>query len=235
MSVVLQDVFVHDVRFPTSRTFAGSDAMHKDPDYSCAYVTITTSDGSLTGFGLSFTCGRGTEIIIEAVKAYTHLVKGRRLIDIADNMGMFYRELSQETQLRWLGPEKGVTHMAMSAILNAVWDIWAKYEKKPLWRLLAEMPAEQLVRCIDFAYVTDLITPEKALEIFRAGEVGIQERMQLLLRDGYPAYCTHCGECFKKASYKVYVCRTLRHFIFLLLQGGLATRTKKCASFYARL
>ncbi|XP_022091577.1 mitochondrial enolase superfamily member 1-like isoform X2 [Acanthaster planci] len=190
--ICVTNVEVKDVRFPTSLEQHGSDAMHTDPDYSCAYVIITTNDADneLTGHGLTFTIGRGTEIVVAAVKALAPFVTGKALSDIYDNFANFYRMLTSEPQLRWVGPEKGVIHLATAAILNALWDLWAKREGKPVWKLLADMEPEQIVNCIDFRYITDALTKEEALEILRSNQATKREREQTLLKDGYPAYTT---------------------------------------------
>jgi L-fuconate dehydratase len=161
-------VEAYDVRFPTSRTFAGSDAMHSAPDYSAAYVILRTDapDG-LEGHGLTFTIGRGTEVCVAAVNALAPIVTGCTLESIVADMRGFYRAITGDHQLRWLGPEKGVIHLAAAAVLNAVWDLYAKVEGKPLWKLLVDLSPEQLVACIDFRYISDAITPEEALAILR--------------------------------------------------------------------
>src|SRR5213595_2969693 len=141
-------VTAYDVRFPTSRTLDGSDAMHRSPDYSAAYVVVNTDDPDLSGHGLAFTNGRGNEVCIAAIHALEPLVVGRTLEGITGDFAGFWRSLVSEDQLRWLGPEKGVMHLATAAIVNAVWDLWAKREGKPLWRLLADMEPEQLVAAI---------------------------------------------------------------------------------------
>ena len=138
--------------------------MHTDPDYSAAYVVLGT-DGDLEGHGLAFTIGRGNEVCAAAIEALRHLVVGRTLDGITSDFAGFWRQLATDSQLRWLGPEKGVIHLALAAIVNAVWDLYAKSEKKPLWKLLADMTPRQLVSCIDFRYITDALTPDEALEI----------------------------------------------------------------------
>jgi L-fuconate dehydratase len=185
---------VRDIRFPTSRTLDGSDAMHRNPDYSCAYVVLTTdSPNGTVGCGLTFTNGRGTEVVVAAVRALEHLVVGRSLEQITSDMRVFWRSLTSEDQLRWLGPEKGVIHLAAGAIVNAVWDLWAKSEDKPLFRLLADLEPEQLVAAIDFRYIEDALRPEEALEILRGKRAGRDERLAELLEFGYPAYTTSAG------------------------------------------
>jgi L-fuconate dehydratase len=187
-------VETHDVRFPTSRALDGSDAMNADPDYSAAYVVLHTDAGDgIEGHGLTFTIGRGTEVCVAGVDALAPLVLGLRLDDIAADMGAFWRRLVGDTQLRWVGPEKGVLHLATAALVNAVWDLWAKVEGKPLWKLLCDMSPEELVRCIDFRYLSDALTRDQALEILRGNAPTRAERERELLRTGYPAYTTSAG------------------------------------------
>jgi L-fuconate dehydratase len=187
-------VETHDVRFPTSRALDGSDAMSADPDYSAAYVVLHTdaADG-LEGHGLTFTTGRGTELCVAAIEALAPLVIGLRLDDIASDMGAFWRRLVGDSQLRWVGPEKGVLHLGTAAVVNAVWDLWAKVEGKPLWKLLCDMSPEDIVRCIDFRYISDALTPEQALEILRRNAPTRADRERELRRTGYPAYTTSAG------------------------------------------
>ena len=190
--VTITSIDVLDIRFPTSRTDAGTDAMHTDPDYSAAYVILHT-DAGLEGHGLTFTIGRGNEICVMAIEAYRPLVVGRRLQEITSDFAGFWRALAGESQLRWLGPEKGVIHLALGAIVNAVWDLYAKAEEKPLWRLLSSMTPEQLVSCIDFRYITDALTPDEAIAILQRQQATRAEREALLLEKGYPAYTTSVG------------------------------------------
>ncbi len=187
-------VEAYDVRFPTSRTFAGSDAMHSAPDYSAAYVILRTDarDG-LEGHGLTFTIGRGTEVCIAAVNALAPIVTGCTLESIVTDMRGFYRAITGDHQLRWLGPEKGVIHLAAAAVLNAVWDLYAKVERKPLWKLLVDLSPEQLVACIDFRYISDAITPGEALAILRRLASSRGEREAEMLKSGFPAYTTSVG------------------------------------------
>jgi L-fuconate dehydratase len=185
---------VRDIRFPTSRTLDGSDAMHRNPDYSCAYLVLRTdSPDGVVGCGLTFTNGRGTEVVVAAVRALEHLVVGRSLEEITSDMRVFWRSLTSEDQLRWLGPEKGVIHLATGAIVNAVWDLWAKSEDKPLFRLLADLEPEQIVAAIDFRYIEDALRPEEALELLRDRRPGREERLAEVLEFGYPAYTTSAG------------------------------------------
>jgi len=187
-------VDVHDVRFPTSRARDGSDAMNPDPDYSAAYVVLSTDrrDG-LEGHGLTFTIGRGNELCVAAVRSLAPLVQGLTLEAIKADMARFWRRLTGDSQLRWVGPEKGVVHLATAALVNAVWDLYAKAEGKPLWRLLADMSPEELVRCIDFRYVTDALTPDEALDVLRRHEPTRATRETEIQRRGYPAYTTSAG------------------------------------------
>jgi L-fuconate dehydratase len=183
-----------DIRFPTSRSLDGSDAMHESPDYSCAYVVLRTdSPAGLEGCGLTFTNGRGTEIVVAAVRAFEHLVVGRTLEEITSDMSGFWRSLASEGQLRWLGPEKGVIHLATGALVNAVWDLWAKREVKPLYRLLADLEPEQLVSAIDFRYIEDALAPQEALELLRSMRIGREARLTDVLESGCPAYTTSAG------------------------------------------
>lgn len=183
---------VKDIRFPTSLHADGSDAMHSDPDYSCAYVTIKIGNG-LEGHGLTFTLGRGTEIVVQAVKSMKQYIIGQVVTEIYKDFASFWRSLTSESQLRWIGPEKGVTHLATAAIINALWDLWAKLVKKPLWQLLADLEPEQIVSAIDFRYLSNVISKEEALEMLRQGREGKEERMNKLLESGYPCYTTQAG------------------------------------------
>ncbi|KGM35634.1 L-fuconate dehydratase [Inquilinus limosus] len=185
-------ISVLDIRFPTAKRLDGSDAMNPDPDYSAAYVILST-DGDLEGHGLTFTIGRGNDIVCAAIEALKPAVLGRDLSEFTRDMGATYRRLTGDSQLRWLGPEKGVMQLATAAMLNAIWDLWAKAEGKPLWRLLADMTPEETVRCIDFRYITDALTPDEALELLRKQEAGKAERIERLLAEGYPAYTTSAG------------------------------------------
>ena len=190
--MTIRDLEVIDLRFPTSRTHAGTDAVHSDPDYSAAYVILCT-DAALEGHGLTFTVGRGTEVVAAAIEAFQHLVVGQRLADITADFSGFWRRLASESQLRWLGPEKGVIHLALAAIVNAIWDLWAKAERKPVWKLLADLSPRELVSCVDFRYITDVMTPEEAIDLLERQQRTKAERESELLRAGYPAYTTSAG------------------------------------------
>jgi len=184
-------VDVHDVRFPTAAAGDGSDAINRG-DYSATYVELRT-DGPHAGAGFTFTNGRGNEITCAAVRALAHHVAGRTLDELFADPAAFVRTLTADVQLRWLGPEKGVIHMATGALVNAVWDLRAKCAGKPLWRLLAELPTDELVACVDFHHLTDALTPDDAAAILDKGTVGTAERLAELERDGFPSYTTSVG------------------------------------------
>jgi L-fuconate dehydratase len=183
---------VHDVRFPTSRQLDGSDAMNPFPDYSAAYVVLGTSTGR-AGYGLAFTVGRGNDVQAAGIRALEPLVVGRPVRELLADIGGFSRTLVEDSQLRWLGPAKGVIHMAASAVLNAVWDLAARDAGKPLWKLLADLSPEQLVSQVDFRYLRDVMTEDEALELLRSALPGRPEREALLLAEGYPAYTSTPG------------------------------------------
>ncbi len=188
----ITNVRVFDLRFPTSREHIGSDAVNKDPDYSAAYCILET-DAGLAGQGLTFTLGRGTELCVSALQYLARFVRGRSLQELTSDLNAFYLQLTGDTQFRWLGPEKGVIHLACGALINAVWDLYAKAEGKPLWGLLADMSPEQIVAAIDFRFISDALTPDEALEILRRGKHGQAERLAELQANGYPAYTTSAG------------------------------------------
>jgi L-fuconate dehydratase len=183
----------YDVRFPTSLEHDGSDAMNSDPDYSAAYAILRTDAGGLEGNALCFTIGRGNEVMVAAIAALRRHVVGRPVADIVGDLGGFSASLIGDSQLRWLGPEKGVIHMAIGAVVNAAWDLAGKMAGKPVWRLLADMSPEQVVGLVDFRYLADALTREEALDILRAGRLGREERVAELERAGHPAYTTTPG------------------------------------------
>ena len=190
----ITDFDTADVRFPTSLTLDGSDAMNPDPDYSAAYVRIATDAGDgLAGHGFVFTIGRGNDVQVAAIDALRERFVGRDADELLADMGVLWRELVHDSQLRWLGPEKGVMHMAVGAVVNALWDLKAKRAGLPLWDLLAAMSPEELVALVDFRYLTDALTRDEALEILRAAEPGRSTRREKLLASGYPAYTTTPG------------------------------------------
>ncbi|WP_236792657.1 L-fuconate dehydratase [Amycolatopsis sp. GM8] len=184
----------HDVRFPTSRTLDGSDAMNPDPDYSAAYVRLVTdADDGLEGHGFVFTIGRGNDVQVAALRALEDHLAGRDVEETLADLGGMWRELVHDSHLRWLGPEKGIMHMAIGAVVNALWDLRAKREGKPLWQLLASLSPEELVDLVDFRYLTDALTRDEALDILRAAQPGREEREARLVAEGYPAYTTTPG------------------------------------------
>jgi L-fuconate dehydratase len=181
-----------DLRFPTSKQSIGSDAVNTAPDYSAAYCILET-DGSVEGHGLTFTLGRGTELCVAAIDYLARFVVGRRLGDITANLAAFSRALTEDSQFRWLGPEKGVIHMAAGALINAVWDLYAKVEEKPLWLLLAAMSPEQIVTTMDFRYIDDALSPAEALQMLQSRKKEQANRIEQLRAEGYPAYTTSVG------------------------------------------
>ncbi|ESP05217.1 hypothetical protein LOTGIDRAFT_227879 [Lottia gigantea] len=183
---------VKDIRFPTSLEKDGSDAMNKAPDYSSPYVILKT-DSQLEGHGITFTVGKGNEIVCHAIKVLSKMVVGVELSTIYNDFGTFWRSLTSEDQMRWLGPEKGVMHLAVAAIINALWDLWAKVERKPLWKLLADMEPEKLVSTIDFRYISDALTKEEALSILKKQQSGKKDREKHIKEIGYPSYTTSVG------------------------------------------
>ncbi|HEV2784536.1 MAG TPA: L-fuconate dehydratase [Actinophytocola sp.] len=183
-----------DIRFPTSRELDGSDAMNPDPDYSAAYVAIKTdSPDGLEGHGFAFTIGRGNDVQAAAIRLLESYVVGRQLDGTLADLGDMWRQMVHDSQLRWLGPEKGIMHMAISAVINALWDLKAKRDGKPVWKLLADLSPEELVSLVDFRYLSDALTPREALEILRRAEPGKAEREARLREHGYPGYTTTPG------------------------------------------
>jgi L-fuconate dehydratase len=190
--ILITGVRVIDLRFPTSREHIGSDAVNKDPDYSAAYCILETNAG-LAGHGLSFTLGRGTDLVVQAATYLSRYVVNRSLSSITEDFCAFSRQLTDDTQFRWLGPEKGVIHLATAALINAVWDLYARAEKKPLWQLLSDMEPCQLLKAVDFRYIDDALTPAEAREILESACAGKTERLEHLRKTGYPAYTTSVG------------------------------------------
>lgn len=189
----ITDLTTLDIRFPTSKSLDGSDAMNPDPDYSAAYVILATDQPELEGHGLTFTIGRGNEICVAAIEALRPLVVGLDLAWIIQDPARFWRHITGDSQLRWIGPDKGAIHLATGAVVNAVWDLWAKSAGKPVWQLVAEMSPEELVRAIDFRYLTDAITPEEALDLLTRRVEGKAKRVAHLRQKGYPCYTTSAG------------------------------------------
>lgn len=189
---IITGVRVVDLRFPTSLDNIGSDAVNKDPDYSAAYCILETNS-AFQGHGLTFTLGRGTELCVLALEYLSRFVTGRTLSSINEDFAAFSRTLTDESQFRWLGPEKGVIHLATGALINAIWDLYAKVEGKPLWKLLADMEPERLITAIEFRYIDDALSREDALHILRARKSGQAQRLVQLQAEGYPAYTTSVG------------------------------------------
>ncbi len=189
----ITDLHVFDLRFPTSRQLDGSDAMNPDPDYSAAYVVLDTDRDGLKGHGLTFTIGRGNEVVCLAVEALRHLVVGLDLDRVKEDPTGFWRRLTGDSQLRWIGPDKGAMHLATGAVVNAVWDLWAKEAGKPVWRLVADMSPEDIVKIVDFRYLTDVLTKDEALAILKKAEAGKAGRIATLEREGYSCYTTSAG------------------------------------------
>ncbi|MCZ4068986.1 L-fuconate dehydratase [Microbacterium sp. H37-C3] len=186
-------VRVSDVRFPTSDELHGSDAMNKDGDYSAAYVVLETDDPTLAGYGFTFTIGRGNDVCVLAAERRAATLVGRSVAEVVGDLGGVYREFKTDSQLRWLGPEKGVIHLATAAVMNAVWDLAARAAGKPLWRLLADMSPSELVSIIDFQYITDALTPDEAVHMLEEMVPGRTARIAELERTGYPCYTTSAG------------------------------------------
>ena len=188
----ITNIQTYDLRFATSENLDGSDAMNPDPDYSAAYIVLET-DNTYQGHGLTFTIGRGNEICVAALQALRPLLVGLDLDWVREDLGRFWRHITGDSQLRWIGPDKGAIHLATGAAVNAVWDLLAKQAGKPVWRLVAEMNPEQIVKIVDFRYLTDVLTPEEALAILKKAEAGKADRIAILEAEGYPCYTTSAG------------------------------------------
>ena len=189
---IITGFHIADIRFPTSKSLDGSDAMNKDPDYSAAYLILKT-DSDISGHGFAFTLGRGTELQCATIELLAPKVVGMKVGELKSSLGDIARELVSDSQIRWLGPEKGLTHMAVGAVLTALWDLVAKYEGKPLWEVLSDMSPEEIVSLVDFRYIRDVLTPAEALEILKRAEGTKAERKAKLLKSGIPAYTTSPG------------------------------------------
>jgi len=183
----------YDLRFPTSDHLDGSDAMNPDPDYSAAYVIIESDQSSLKGHSFAFTLGRGNDLCCDAIKALQHLVIGLDINWIRDNQSLFSRRMTSDSQLRWVGPEKGIIHMASGAIINAVWDLLSKLENKPLWQLVSDMNSDQISSAIDFRHITDFLDQDEAIEILKSHQKTKLDRVSILENEGYPCYVTSAG------------------------------------------
>ncbi len=188
----ITNLATHDLRFPTSQHLDGSDAMNPDPDYSAAYVVLETDDG-LAGHGLTFTIGRGNDICVAAIEAMRHLVVGLELDWIEADPARMWRHLTGDSQLRWIGPDKGAMHLATGAVVNAMWDLLAKRAGKPVWRYVADMSPEQILAIVDFRYLTDVLTPQEALAILTRAQAGKAGRVAILEKEGYRCYTTSAG------------------------------------------
>lgn len=182
-----------DVRFPTSRGLDGSDAMNKDPDYSAAYLELITDDPKLSGYGLVFTCGRGNDLQCDAIEIFASYAVGRDVDELAKTMGEFARSLVADSQMRWLGPEKGLIHMAAGAVVNAAWDLVSKRSGKPLWKYLSDLSPEEIVELVDFRYISDALTPTEAIAILSKAKANRAKNEVNLIKDGLPAYTTTPG------------------------------------------
>ena len=189
----LTSLRVEDIRFPTSEHLDGSDAMNPDPDYSAAYVIIETDNAAISGHGLTFTIGRGNEICCAAIRALEHLIVGRQLEAITADMGQFWRDITSDSQLRWIGPDKGAMHLATGAVVNAFWDVMAKEAGMPVWKFVSTMTPEEIADIVDYRYLTDALTREEAIEILTKAQPGKAERMEVLEREGYACYTTSAG------------------------------------------
>ncbi len=189
----ITDLRVFDLRFPTSQSLDGSDAMNPDPDYSAAYVILDTDSEGLAGHGLTFTIGRGNDICCMAIEAMRHLVVGQDLEAFRHNPGKFWRHLTSDSQLRWIGPDKGAMHLATGAVVNAFWDLLAKQQGKPVWQLVSELSAEEIADIVDFRYLTDVLTRDEAVAILKKAEAGKTERIATLKQEGYACYTTSAG------------------------------------------
>lgn len=192
MNATFCSVDVSDVRFPTSRSRVGSDALNTDPDYSAAYAVLRTTDGE-AGHGFVFTLGRGNDVAVAALRAVSDLVVGLPVDEVLADLGAFSRRLTHDSHLRWLGPEKGVMHMAIGGVINAAWDLASRRAGKPLWRMLSDLSPRQVVDLVDFRHLSDALTPDEALAILERASIGKEERIQNLLACGYPAYTSSVG------------------------------------------
>ena len=191
--IKITNMEVDDIRFPTSKDLTGSDAIHTDPDYSATYITITTSDNNLKGYGIAFTIGKGNDIVAECIKHYFPIFKGLTIDEIEKDIGKLWFNCVDHSQLRWLGPEKGVVHMAVAAVFNALWDIISKKNKKPLWQFIVESKPETIMSWLTFKYIEDVMTKDEAFKILIDNQKFIKERINTILEEGYPSYTTAAG------------------------------------------
>ena len=193
MPHIITGADVYDIRFPTSQQLDGSDAMNPDPDYSAAYVVLKTASSELSGHGMTFTIGRGNELCVAGIRSLAALLKGVSVESLMSEPVLLYRKLTADSQFRWVGPEKGVIHLAAAALINAVWDLWARIQSKPVWQLVSDMSPEEFVACVDFRYMTDAITRPEAVELISSHAAGKRERLEILHDRGYPSYTTSAG------------------------------------------
>ena len=207
MTTTITALTVRDIRFPTSDNLDGSDAIHVDPDYSCPYVKLITDADGLEGNGITFTLGRGNELCAAAIKALEGFVVGQTLEAITADFAGFWHRICNDSQLRWLGPERGLIHMSVAAIINAIWDLYAKREGKPLWKLLADMSPQQIVDCIDFHHITDVLSRDEALAILQANESTKASRAEKLHEIGLPAYTSSAGWMGYEDDHRRELCR----------------------------
>ncbi|HQX48560.1 MAG TPA: L-fuconate dehydratase [Planctomycetaceae bacterium] len=182
-----------DLRFPTSQHLDGSDAMNPDPDYSAAYVVLKTDAAEQCGYGMTFTIGRGNEICVAAIRSLAALIVGQTVESLMTQPVTLYRRLTGDSQLRWIGPEKGAIHLAAAAVINAVWDLWARMQNKPVWQVICDMSPEQFTSCVDFRYLTDALTPSQAVELLDRHTATRSRRIEELKDIGYPSYTTSAG------------------------------------------
>lgn len=193
MPTTITSFETYDVRFPTSQHLDGSDAMNPDPDYSAAYVILRTNSAEFSGHGMTFTIGRGNELCVAAIRALSALLKGVTVESLMAEPVTLYRKLTGDSQLRWVGPEKGVIHLAAAAVINAVWDLWARIQKKPVWQVVCDMSPEQFASCVDFRYLTDALTKGQAIELLDRFSATRRHRIEELHAVGYPSYTTSAG------------------------------------------
>lgn len=193
MPTTITSFETYDVRFPTSQHLDGSDAMNPDPDYSAAYVILRTNSAEFSGHGMTFTIGRGNELCVAAIRALATLLKGVTVESLMAEPVTLYRKLTGDSQLRWVGPEKGVIHLAAAAVINAVWDLWARIQKKPVWQVVCDMSPEQFASCVDFRYLTDALTKGQAVELLDRFSATRRHRIEELQAVGYPSYTTSAG------------------------------------------
>jgi len=193
MATTITSFETYDLRFPTSQHLDGSDAMNPDPDYSAAYVVLNTDSKEMSGYGMTFTIGRGNELCVAGIRALAALLQGQTVESLMAEPVTLYRKLTGDSQLRWVGPEKGVIHLAAAAVINAVWDLWARLQGKPVWQVVCDMSPEQFASCVDFRYLTDALTKSQAVELLDRFSGSRRHRIEELHAVGYPSYTTSAG------------------------------------------